>query len=139
MAHQLSSAFAALSTASTLSQSSLESSSVGKIKLSAVHAAAKLFKDPQNANSKTPVSLLQEICSKSLLAPPIYDLVSTEGVTHSPTFAYKCHLTNEFVAVGKGGSKKRAKHAAALAVLEMVRDGNVGVNDSIAEALSNLM
>jgi len=113
--------------------------SSGKIKLSALHAVAKLFKDPQNLNSKTPISLLQEICSKSLLAPPIYEFISDEGVTHAPTFAYRCHLTNEYVAIGNGTSKKRAKHTAALAVLQIVRDSNIGVNDDLAEQLTSLM
>lgn len=110
-----------------------------KIKLSAADAVAKLFKDPQNMNSKTPISLLQELCSKSLLAPPIYELVSAEGLTHAPTFAYRCHLTNEYVAVGSGSSKKRAKHAAALEVLKKCRDSNIGVNDRLAGILTNLM
>lgn len=111
----------------------------GKIKLSAVHAAAKLFKDPQNAHAKTPISLLQELCSKSLLTAPIYELVSAEGQTHAPTFEYRCHLTNEWVATGRGSSKKRAKHAAAWALLNMVRERNTGVNDAFVEALNNLM
>lgn len=110
-----------------------------KIKLSAVDAVAKMFKDPHNLNSKTPISLLQELCSKSLLAPPIYELVSADGLTHAPNFAYRCHLTNDFAAIGNGSSKKRAKHAAALAVLQKCRDANIGVNDRLAETLTNLM
>lgn len=111
----------------------------GKIKLSAVHAAAKLFKEPLNVNSKTPISLLQEICSKSLIAPPNYELISSEGATHKPMFAYRCSLAPDLVAVAKGNSKKKAKHASAMAVLTQIKEKNTGVNDMLAESLGALM
>ena len=38
--------------------------------------------------SKTPVSLLQELCVRKGITPK-YDLVQIEGAVHDPTFRYK--------------------------------------------------
>jgi hypothetical protein len=109
------------------------------IKLSAINAAAKVFNDSTNTSSKTPVSLLQEICSKNQTAPPVYELMSAEGQMHQPLFVYKCSLGTDYSAVGKGSSKKKAKHASALAVLNLIKEKNVGVNDNLANQLGILM
>lgn len=66
--------------------------------------------------AKTPISLLQELCARRGITPK-YDLLSIEGAVHEPTFVYRVTV-NEIIATGMGQSKKKAKHAAAKAVLD---------------------
>lgn len=105
----------------------------------AVDAANKLFNESTNKSLKTPISLLQEICSKSQCAPPSYELLAAEGQMHQPIFVYKCILNNFYQAIAKGNSKKKAKHCAALAVLIQIKQSNIGVNDSLAQKMEFLM
>jgi len=74
--------------------------------------------------SKTPVSLLQELCAKRGITPK-YDLMQVEGAVHEPTFLYRATV-GEFIASGQGQSKKKAKHAVAKAVLDMVLGNQAG-------------
>lgn len=71
-----------------------------------------------NAAQKTPISLLQELCATHSMNPD-YQLMSVEGAVHAPTFMYRVQV-NEIVATATGQSKKKAKHAAAKAVLEQL-------------------
>ncbi|CAG0925436.1 unnamed protein product, partial [Notodromas monacha] len=66
--------------------------------------------------TKTPVSILQELCVKRQITPK-YDLVQIEGSVHEPTFKYRVTVSDH-VEHGTGQSKKKAKHAAAKAVLD---------------------
>lgn len=70
---------------------------------------------------KTPVSLLQELCMRRGISPK-YDLLQIEGAVHEPTFVYRVTV-GEFAASGSGQSKKKAKHAAAKAVLDIIIHG----------------
>lgn len=70
---------------------------------------------------KTPVSLLQELCMRRGISPK-YDLLQIEGAVHEPTFVYRVTV-GEFTASGSGQSKKKAKHAAAKAVLDIIIHG----------------
>ena len=91
--------------------------------------------------AKTPVSLLQELYVKKGINPK-YDLIQIEGAIHEPTFKYrvsvgelvgKCLLISLmticssvsafYLAMGSGQSKKKAKHAAAKAVLDKIWGG----------------
>ncbi|CAG0888115.1 unnamed protein product [Cyprideis torosa] len=65
---------------------------------------------------KTPVSLLQELCVRRHLTP-VYDLVQVEGSVHEPSFQYRVTV-GELQEYGQGPSKKKAKHAAAKAILD---------------------
>jgi len=67
---------------------------------------------------KTPISFLQELCTKRGITPQ-YDLVSNEGAVHEPSFVFKVSA-GEFNGTGKGPSKKKAKHNAALSVLNQM-------------------
>lgn len=67
---------------------------------------------------KTPISYLQEYCTKRGLTPQ-YDLIANEGAVHEPTFLMRVTV-GETVANGKGSSKKKAKHSAAQACLNML-------------------
>jgi len=71
--------------------------------------------------AKTPVSLLQELYVKKGINPK-YDLIQIEGAIHEPTFKYRVSV-GEVVAMGSGQSKKKAKHAAAKAVLDKIWGG----------------
>jgi len=53
---------------------------------------------------------------------PKYDLLQIEGAVHEPTFVYRVTV-GEFAASGSGQSKKKAKHAAAKAVLDIIIHG----------------
>ncbi|XP_077978656.1 interferon-inducible double-stranded RNA-dependent protein kinase activator A homolog [Glandiceps talaboti] len=66
--------------------------------------------------SKTPISILQELCTKRSLTP-IYDLIACEGAAHQPKFVYRVTV-GEYTANGEGTSKKQAKHTAAENVLQ---------------------
>ncbi|KAK6166285.1 hypothetical protein SNE40_023018 [Patella caerulea] len=67
---------------------------------------------------KTPISFLQEICTKRGITPQ-YDLVANEGAIHEPMFLMSV-VVGEITATGKGTSKKKAKHTAAQAALNTI-------------------
>lgn len=67
---------------------------------------------------KTPISFLQELCTKRGITPQ-YDLIANEGAVHEPTFVFKV-TAGEYVGTGKGTSKKKAKQNAALSVLNQM-------------------
>lgn len=67
---------------------------------------------------KTPISLLQEQCARLGMTPD-YKLMSVEGVVHAPVFMYRVQVGDES-ATATGQSKKKAKHAAAKAILEVL-------------------
>ncbi|XP_039261555.2 RISC-loading complex subunit tarbp2-like isoform X1 [Styela clava] len=71
--------------------------------------------------SKTPISSLQEICQR-MGKTPQYDLTAMEGRAHQPQFVYRCTV-GDIMKTGQGGSKKAAKHAAAEAVLNSLKNG----------------
>ncbi len=49
---------------------------------------------------KTPISFLQELCTKRGITPQ-YDLIANEGAVHEPTFVFKV-TGGEFIGTGKG-------------------------------------
>lgn len=100
-------------------------------------AAAKTLFTCVNSSVKTPVSLLQEICMKCHIQP-IYEVLAAEGQIHEPTFVFKV-IVGDISAVGKGSSKKRAKHAAALSVLNEIKQRSIGTNDELADQIDSLM
>ncbi len=105
---------------------------------SAVLAATKLCNQQKITRSvKTPISLLQEIATKCN-CQPIYENVSTDGQAHEPLFIFKVTVGDVY-AIAKGNSKKAAKHAAALSLLNEVRLKSIGVNDLLAQSIENLM
>ncbi|XP_055596312.1 interferon-inducible double-stranded RNA-dependent protein kinase activator A homolog isoform X2 [Uranotaenia lowii] len=68
------------------------------------------------ANTKTPISVLQELLSRRGITPQ-YDLIQVEGAVHEPTFRYRVSYQDKD-AMGTGKSKKEAKHAAAKALID---------------------
>uniref|UniRef100_A0A2P2HWH3 RISC-loading complex subunit tarbp2-like n=1 Tax=Hirondellea gigas TaxID=1518452 RepID=A0A2P2HWH3_9CRUS len=85
---------------------------------------------------KTPVSLLQELCMRRGISPK-YDLLQIEGAVHEPTFVYRVTV-GEFTANGSGQSKKKAKHSAAKAVLDIIIHGGGPAGQAAAAATSVL-
>uniref|UniRef100_T1J8G5 DRBM domain-containing protein n=1 Tax=Strigamia maritima TaxID=126957 RepID=T1J8G5_STRMM len=84
---------------------------------------------PNLLPTKTPISLLQELCARRGLTPK-YDLLSIEGAVHEPTFVYRVGVS-DIVATGTGQSKKKAKHAAAKSVLDkLIGQQNQSLNSS---------
>ncbi|XP_062574436.1 RISC-loading complex subunit tarbp2-like [Saccostrea cucullata] len=67
---------------------------------------------------KTPISFLQEISTKRGITPQ-YDLLANEGAVHEPVFIMRVTV-GDVIATGKGTSKKKAKHGAALAALQQI-------------------
>jgi len=83
---------------------------------------------------KTPISFLQELCTKRGITPQ-YDLVANEGAVHEPTFVFKV-TAGEFIGTGKGPSKKKAKHNAALSVLNQMTGLSSGQQAELVEDYS---
>ncbi|KAJ8314389.1 hypothetical protein KUTeg_008950 [Tegillarca granosa] len=92
---------------------------------------------------KTPISFLQELCTKRGITPQ-YDLLANEGAVHEPVFIMRVTVgdiiatgreqgpphAREFVCIvklgkftekGTGRSKKAAKRTAASIMLEQIR------------------
>ncbi|XP_078084610.1 interferon-inducible double-stranded RNA-dependent protein kinase activator A homolog [Mustelus asterias] len=86
---------------------------------------------------KTPISQLQEYCTKNGKAPQ-YELVKSEGQAHLPNFIFRATV-GEVSCTGQGQSKKAAKHKAAAAVLAVLNGGSLqdSVCDGISYALPN--
>ena len=49
---------------------------------------------------KTPISFLQELCTKRGITPQ-YDLIANEGAVHEPTFVFRV-TAGEYVGTGRG-------------------------------------
>ncbi|VDD77650.1 unnamed protein product [Mesocestoides corti] len=68
-----------------------------------------------SVSSQTPISILQEISVKKCITVS-YELVANEGQAHEPIYVYQCKA-GKVAAIGKGASKKKAKHLASYYVL----------------------
>jgi hypothetical protein len=87
---------------------------------------------PDVSVSKTPVSLLQELCLRKGLIPR-YELIQIMGVVHDPTFKYKVTV-GDLVAVGSGRTKQMAKHESAAAMLEILKQISSGSQTSASSS-----
>lgn len=73
----------------------------------------------QLVRSKTPVTSLQELCTKRGITP-VYELLASEGRVHEPLFIFRV-AAGGCSSEGKGPSKKKAKHnAAALLLVQLL-------------------
>lgn len=75
--------------------------------------------EPHQPKVSPPITLLQEICSRNGLTPD-YQLLSTEGSVHEPTFKIAVTVA-DISAIASGQSKKKARHAAAREAIEKLR------------------
>jgi len=78
-----------------------------------------VFSEPNPKVEKTPIMILQEICTK-LNVHTIYENISTEGQVHDPSFGYRVTCGN-ISMISKGNSKQKAKQAAALAMFNHIK------------------
>ena len=95
-----------------------------------------LLKEINNSQTKTPVSVLQEICCKSHLeSSPIYELVSMGGNAHEPIFNLKVSI-GDLMVTSQGNSKKKAKQAAALNMISLLNQ--LGQNNAIVQQMEKI-
>ena len=94
-----------------------------------------LLSEINTRNTKTPVSVLQEICSKTRLGNPVYEMVSTGGTNHDPVFNYRV-LVGEVAAVGQGNNKQKAKQNAALNMIGLFNQ--LGQNNTIVQQIEKI-
>ncbi|KAF6203658.1 hypothetical protein GE061_001990 [Apolygus lucorum] len=85
-------------------------------------------------NTKTPVTILQELLTKKLQVPN-YNLILNGVGTHEPVFKYEV-TADGHKAVGTGKSKKEAKHNAAQQILQIMIQAESTVSALPAEVTS---
>ena len=67
---------------------------------------------------------LQELLQAQGKPLPVYTLLSASGADHAKTFEVECEIaTLQVRASGRGGSRRAAEQAAALAALERLESG----------------
>ncbi len=79
---------------------------------------ANALKDTLDAKTR-----LQEITQKSGKMPA-YELISSEGPPHSPTFVYRVTINGDILGEGSGRSKQAAQQEAARAALKKIGEKN---------------
>lgn len=84
-----------------------------------------------------PITLLQEICSRNGFTAE-YQLLSTEGSVHEPTFKIAVTVA-DITVTASGQSKKKARHAAAKEAIEKLRQrDNLNFDGINFEAMSSI-
>lgn len=78
-------------------------------------------KPAMEANTKTPVMVLQEYTVKQKLASPEYTIEFERHGTHDNEFQYRLTVAN-IVVFGTGRSKQIAKHEAAQRALDLLAE-----------------
>lgn len=78
-----------------------------------------------NPKISPPITLLQEICSRNGYTAD-YQLLSTEGSVHEPTFKIAVTVA-DITVTASGQSKKKARHAAARKAIEELRRNKPGL------------
>jgi len=94
-----------------------------------------LLQEIDSQKTKTAVSVLQEICAKSRLDTPVYEVVSTTGNAHEPIFNLKTTI-GDLVVTSQGNSKKKAKQSAALNMISLLNQ--LGKNNSIVQQIEKI-
>ena len=87
-----------------------------KFTMTHLEEKARNMKEPP----KDPKTLLQEKLQAVGKPTPIYEVISTEGPSHSPEFTIEIKVDGYDPAQAKGSSKKVAERAAALIMLEQI-------------------
>ncbi|KAG1674266.1 Interferon-inducible double-stranded RNA-dependent protein kinase activator A A [Nymphon striatum] len=85
-------------------------------------------KAKQSVNMSNPISALLEHCARKGFAEPDYEIASVSGASHLPLFVYKATF-NGLVGTGQGNSKKRAKHAAAQELYDLVIENDQKIEE----------
>jgi len=79
---------------------------------------ADALKDTLDAKTR-----LQEHTQKQGIMP-VYEMISSEGPPHAPTFTYRVLKNGEELGVGSGRSKQAAQQEAARAALKKIGEKN---------------
>ena len=74
------------------------------------------------AQSKTPVSLLNEYCQKHALLTPVYADVSKIGPSHNPRFVVSVKVGTRIIQSNECKTKQAAKHCAAKKMLHLLTE-----------------
>ncbi len=88
-----------------------------------------LYEDLLNATSehhvvKDPKTRLQEFLQAKGLEVPIYQLLSSDGLSHEQVFLIECRIdSSDIITTGTGSSRKRAEQQAAEKLLDQLADG----------------
>lgn len=91
---------------------------------------------PKMSYSSPPITLLQEICSRNGFTPE-YQLLSTEGSVHEPTFKIAVTVDN-ITVTASGQSKKKARHAAAKEAIVKIRErGDINLDGINFESIES--
>lgn len=76
---------------------------------------------PDDKAVGNPIGWLQEMCMARRWPPPLYELVSEEGLPHERQFTIACEVLKHREH-GAGKSKKLAKRQAALRMWQHLQD-----------------
>ena len=64
------------------------------------------------------IAILNEYAGKNGIEDMRYEIVKTEGTDHDPVFFCELRINDKLYGSGKGGSKRKARHAAAYEAVE---------------------
>lgn len=82
-----------------------------------------LFKDRvKTVSPRDPKTELQELLHQLNKEPPVYELESTEGPDHAPTFSSIVKIEGQVLGRGQGESKKLSQARAAEEALEKLKE-----------------
>ncbi len=82
-----------------------------------------LFKDRvKTVSPRDPKTELQELLHQLNKEPPVYELESTEGPDHAPTFSSVVKIEGQVLGRGQGESKKLSQARAAEEALEKLKE-----------------
>jgi len=85
---------------------------------------SRLDRLPTAEALKDPKTKLQELLQARGLALPVYAVTSASGEPHDQFFTVTCEVPSfGLIAVGEGGSRRRAEQLAARKVLELLPSG----------------
>ena len=99
-------------------------------------AAADVLSDEQHKNYK---SYIQELAQKKFGYIPAYSILKEEGPEHDKIFTVQVVL-EEYIAEGKGKSKKEAEQdAAKSALLKLEEQKNALSDNSIGDVISGIL
>lgn len=84
--------------------------------------ALRLATEHYEAASADAKTALQSVCQSSNQETPKYETIRTDGTDHEPVFDSSVSWDGRFLGRGRGGNKKSAEQAAALAALQVLSE-----------------
>ena len=83
--------------------------------------ASRLDAASSNSRLDNPKGLLQELAQRDYQCAPVYERLAVEGPAHAPNYRAKA-CVREHEATGEGSTRRAAEAAAAMALLEKLRE-----------------